>query len=278
MSAFLAVDIGNSAVKAARWDPSDEAWGEVASFKSSSDAPPEVWVPRLAGLMGGAREAGVCSVVPALTPRLVAALEEVTGTPPFVVRTDGPLPFRMGYATPHTLGADRVAAAAAAWLRFGARAVRPIVAFDAGTAITVEAVDLAPDGPVYRGGAILPGPHTLLRSLARGTAQLPEVEWERPQSPVGTSTSEAIQAGLTTLVLDGMAGLLRRTASALAAPPVVVATGGWGGWLAKRLGSVDHVAPHLVLDGVRLLAREDWTRRGEEETRSRGGGTDDQGA
>ena len=252
MSAFLAVDIGNSAVKLARWE--NGAWGQVASFKSAVDAPAEVWVPRLAGLAEG--EAGVCSVVPALTPRLVEALREVTGRQPFTVSTDGPLPFRMGYATPHTLGADRVAAAAAAWMQFGAVEGRPVVALDAGTAITIEAVDLAPEGPVYRGGAILPGPHTLRQSLARGTAQLPEVEWERPASPIGTRTHEAIQAGLTTLVLDGMAGLLTRTAHALAAPPVVVATGGWGGWLAKRLEHVDHVAPHLVLDGIRLLAEE----------------------
>ncbi|HIG73414.1 MAG TPA: type III pantothenate kinase [Bacteroidetes bacterium] len=255
---FLAVDIGNSAVKVARWDGT---WGEVASYKSSVEAPAHVWAPRLAKLADGARAGGVCSVVPALTPRLADALAEVTGTPPFVVRTDGPLPFRMGYATPHTLGNDRVAAAAAAWLRFGTDPARPLIAFDAGTAITVEAIDLAADGPVYRGGAILPGPHTLRQSLARGTAQLPEVEWERPASTIGTSTREAIQAGLTTLVLDGMAGLLRRTAEALSEPPVIVATGGWGGWLARRLPAVDHVAPHLVLDGVRLLAsRPDLAR------------------
>ncbi|MEM6325562.1 MAG: type III pantothenate kinase [Bacteroidota bacterium] len=249
---FLAVDIGNSAVKVARWDG---AWGEVTRFRSSTEAPADVWVPRLRRLADGARASGVCSVVPALTPVVTEALRTVTEADPFVVRADRPLPFRMGYATPQTLGNDRVAAAAAAWLQFGAMEHRPVVAFDAGTAITVEAVDLTPDGPVYRGGAILPGPHTLLRSLARGTAQLPEVEWERPLSPIGTSTNEAIQAGLTTLVLDGMAGLLRRTSEALSAPPVVVATGGWGGWLAKRLEAVDHVAPHLVLDGVRLLAR-----------------------
>ena len=256
MSAFLAVDIGNSAVKVALHDGG--AWSEVASFKSSVDAPPEVWAPRLAKLASGAAASGVCSVVPALTPTLADALREATGSEPFVVSASGPLPFRMGYATPQTLGHDRIAAAAAAWLLFGAGENRPVVAFDAGTAITVEAVDVpagVANGPVYLGGAILPGPHTLRRSLARGTAQLPEVEWERPERAIGRSTAEAIQSGLTTLVLDGMAGLLQRTALELSSPPVVVASGGWGGWLARRLPVVDAVAPHLVLDGIRLLAR-----------------------
>lgn len=247
---FIAVDVGNTSVKVARHDGAD--WGEISSFSSSLDAPEAVWAPRLAKMAQAGDASGVCSVVPALAPRLAAALEAVTGTAPFVVAHDGPLPFRMGYATPATLGNDRIAAAAAAWLRFSSG--RPVVAFDAGTALTVEAIDVDARGPVYLGGAILPGPHTLRRSLARGTAQLPEVEWERPEHVIGRSTAEAIQSGLTTLVLDGLAGLLSRTAAELSAPPVVVATGGWGGWLAKRLRAVDHVAPHLVLDGVRLLA------------------------
>ncbi|MEL6616759.1 MAG: type III pantothenate kinase [Bacteroidota bacterium] len=250
MSGFVAVDIGNTSVKVARHD--GEAWGEIASFSSSLEAPEAVWGPRLARLVHPGDASGVCSVVPALTPRLVEALGETTGADPFVVAHDGPLPFRMGYTTPETLGNDRIAAAAAAWLQFAGG--RPVVAFDAGTALTVEAVDVDARGPVYRGGAILPGPHTLRRSLARGTAQLPEVEWERPEHVIGRSTAEAIQSGLATLILDGLAGLLARTAAELSAPPVVVATGGWGGWLARRLDAVDHVAPHLVLDGVRLLA------------------------
>lgn len=250
MSGFVSVDIGNTSVKVARHD--GEAWGEVVSFSSSPDAPEAVWAPRLERIVKHGDIAGVCSVVPALAPRLVTALHETTRTSPFVVAHDGPLPFRIGYHTPETLGNDRIAAAAAAWLQFADG--RPVIAFDAGTALTIEAVDLDARGPVYCGGAILPGPHTLRRSLARGTAQLPEVEWERPERVIGRSTAEAIQSGLATLILDGLAGLLARTAEELSAPPVVVATGGWGGWLANRLDAVDHVAPHLVLDGVRLLA------------------------
>ncbi|OZC02513.1 type III pantothenate kinase [Rubricoccus marinus] len=256
MSDFLAIDIGNSSVKVARY--ADGQWREAASYPSSLEAPADAWGPRLAKL--GARASGVCSVVPNLEARLVPALAEVTGRDPFVVRASSPLPFAMGYRTPHTLGNDRIAAAAAAWLLYGQPARRPVLSFDAGTAITLDAVDLLADGPVYLGGAILPGPHTLRRSLARGTAQLPEVEWERPEHAIGRSTSEAIQSGLTALVLDGMAALLRRAAAELSAPPLIVASGGWGGWIAKRLDMVDHVAPNLVLDGIRLLASGEMGR------------------
>ncbi len=132
-----------------------------------------------------------------------------------------------------------------------------VIALDAGSAITTEVVSAGKPGrhePVYLGGAILPGPDLLRRALARDTRQLPDVPWPETVSPIGTSTVGAIQAGLGALVLDGVAGLLRRTQAALGGGALVVATGGWGPWLAERLTEVDRVEPHLVLEGVRRIA------------------------
>ncbi len=241
---FVALDAGNSSVKGATWDG---AWGETIHWPSD-DAPVEVWAARLATLAPAASGAGLCSVVPDLTPTLVDALNAAFGVDAVAVTVDLPLPFRLAYQTPHTLGTDRLAAAVAAWHQSDGR---PVVALDAGSAITTEVVTAE---PAYLGGAILPGPDLLRRALARDTRQLPHIEWALPGSPIGGSTAEAIQAGLTTLVLDGVTGLLRRTADALGAEPLVLATGGWGPWLAERIPAIDCVEPHLVLEGVRRLA------------------------
>jgi pantothenate kinase type III len=48
--------------------------------------------------------------------------------------------------------------------------------------------------------------------------------------------------------------MTRRLGAALPDAPVVVLTGGWAGLLADHLERADHHRPHLVLDGVRLLA------------------------
>ncbi len=242
---FLALDIGNSSVKAAVWDG---GWSSLVRFPSD-DAPVAVWAERLEDVARGAEAGGLASVVPALTPVLAEAVRAVTGSAPLVVSAGLALPFRMAYETPATLGADRLAAAV------GAHALadgRPVIAVDAGTAITTEVVTAE---PAFLGGAILPGPDLLRRALARDTRQLPDVPWPDVLAPVGASTVGAIQAGLGALVLDGVAGLLRRTQDVLGGGALVVATGGWGGWLAERLPEIDRVEPALVLNGIRLLGR-----------------------
>ncbi len=246
---FLAVDAGNSSVKAAVWDG---AWSEVRRYPSDG-AGLAVWTERLRAA-GRADLGGIASVVPRLTETLAQAVRDVTGAEPVQVSAALPLPFRLAYRTPLTLGADRLAAAVAAHALTDGRAV---VAIDAGTAITFDVVSAEPPGrrsqPAFLGGAILPGPDLLRRALARDTGQLPDVPWALPASPIGGSTVESIQAGLSVLVLDGVAGLLGRTVEAVGGDALVVATGGWAPWLAEHL-AVDRVVPTLVLDGVRQLA------------------------
>ncbi|HYG69522.1 MAG TPA: type III pantothenate kinase [Anaeromyxobacteraceae bacterium] len=245
---FLALDIGNSDTKAGLHDGA--GWVRTTRFPT-----PRGGAAALQAWAEGARVdgAGLASVVPARTAAWAEAVRGGLGVTAEVVHVGRPLPFRLAYETPETLGADRLAAAAAAWHRFGhdeQGRPRPVVALDAGTAVTTEVI--TGEG-VYLGGAIAPGAPLLQRALSTQTAQLPAVDWPEAPSPIGASTRSAIQGGLGVLFLDGVRGLLVRTAGALGARPFVVATGGWAGWLAERLDGVDAVEPHLVLDGVRLL-------------------------
>lgn len=241
---FLALDAGNSSVKAAMWDG---AWGPIHRL-SPADHTEAAWRKLLTDVAPGAAQAGIASVRPALTPTLAAAVRSITGAEPHIVSAEQPLPFRLAYQTPTTLGTDRLAAAVAAHALAGGSAV---IALDAGTAITTEVVS---EEPAYLGGAILPGPALLRQSLARDTDQLPDVPWPETLVPIGGSTVTAIQAGLGVLLLDGIAGLLSRTKQEVGNDALIVATGGWAPWLADRLPEIDRLEPHLVLDGVRRLA------------------------
>ncbi len=245
MSHFLALDAGNSSVKVAMWDGA--RWSDVLHLGYDD---PDGWAARLGAIAPHGTPSGIASVVPAHVEALARSVHAATGIVPVRVSARLPLPFAMAYRTPDTLGADRIAAASAAWhLSNG----RPVIALDAGTAVTIDAVDVRDGRPVYIGGAIAPGPELLATSLARGTGALPHVPFGGPTLAVGDSTVEAIRTGVAGLLVGGVERLLRETAAALSTPPVVVATGGVAGWLIAHGLAIDHAVPTLVLDGVRLL-------------------------
>ena len=246
---WLVLDIGNSSTKAGLL-----AGGDVVRTQriGHTEPDPARTLRRFVGT-DAVERAGLASVVPAVTQTLLPVLADLAGQAPLIAGPALTLPFALCYETPHTLGTDRLAAAAAAWRRHGADAegrARPVVAIDAGTAVTYEVIDASGR---YLGGAIAAGPDLVRDGLVRGTAQLPLVEADLPADPIGRSTRNALQAGIMFGFVDGVAGMLRRVQEALGAAPFVVATGGWGGLLAEQLAAVDHLDPHLVLHGLGVL-------------------------
>lgn len=248
---LLTLDIGNTAIKGGLFDGS----ALTRTFRMATDTVASVPAYRhaLRHHLDGAEieRVGLVSVVPAVTGLLAEAAQAETMRLPLIVSHRLTLPFAMGYETPDTLGTDRIAAAAGAWTLYRDDAPdRPLVVVDAGTAVTLEVVSA--DG-VFLGGTIGAGPDLVRRALARGTAQLPEVEARLPRRAIGRSTKEALQAGLMWPFLDGVRSLLARAADELGAEPLVIATGGWSELLAEHTEAVDHVEPDLVLHGVRAL-------------------------
>ena len=187
----LTFDIGNTAVKWA-------AFEGTAMVASGHGAAADDMVVRAGGVM-------VCASGDATdTMTRLAALNAKVQT----LDSDTPLPLRLDYKTPRTLGADRIAAACGAWSLHPGEAS---VVVDAGTCITVDFVSA--DG-VYHGGAIMPGLGMQLRALHNETARLPLVGLDGvDRAPVlGRSTEESILAGTlgaTMLALAGYVALYR---------------------------------------------------------------------
>ncbi len=250
---WLTLDIGNSAVKGGVFE--EDRLIDPFRIPLRREGGEGSWEADFETYLRGRSiaRAGLTSVVPSVTPRVAALVERLANVPAEVIHHRMRLPFTLAYQTPHTLGADRLAAAAAAWTLYGqteAQTPRPVVALDAGTAVTYEVVDR--DG-VFRGGTIGAGPHLIRQALARGTAQLPAVPLDLPPTPIGRSTQEALQAGIIYAFLDSVRGMLVRIHQALGERPFVVATGGWRDVLNAHLDAVDHVEAHLVLHGIRVL-------------------------
>lgn len=253
---WLILDIGNSAVK----------WGQFANgvlrdtgrleLDRSDFAHPAAWQAALKDVLPDAGvRAGIVSVVPDANAPAQAAVTASTGAPARVLQTEGWLPFTLAYKTPQTLGTDRLAAAAGAWLDYGmateANPARSVLAVDAGTALTIEVVR---HDATYLGGVIAPGPRLLRDALATGGAQLPAIDLNVPAHPTGTSTEHALQSGIMHGFAGMAEGLVARLEATLPDTPRILLTGGAASLLQDTLPRIDAHVPHLVLRGAyRLL-------------------------
>ena len=153
------------------------------------------------------------------------------------------LPIQIVYATPETLGHDRIASAC------GAHALLPgknCLVIDAGTCITM---DMLLKNGIYLGGNIAPGLHMRLRAMHEQTARLPLAEPGWPHLNFGDSTIHALQNGACLGMIMEIEGLLNRAREAYGEVSIVI-TGGDGAFLANRLESQIFVEPELVTHGL----------------------------
>jgi len=121
---------------------------------------------------------------------------------------------------------------------------------DFGTAVTIDVVT---QQGAYLGGLIAPGLELSLDALATRTALLPKVELREPPELLGRDTANSIRAGLVygcAALCDGLVDQLKRR---YVPGATVVATGGASALIARHAKTIDHLRPHLVLEGLARL-------------------------
>ncbi len=187
-----------------------------------------------------------CSVSPAWGEPLYRSLSTIFPGKVRVAATAADAGVRVRYDSPESYGIDRALAASAAY-----REVRgACVVVDAGTAVTVDAVDF--EGTVL-GGYIFPGGETLAHGLASRTG-LPLVSFDKTVDGVGTSTLTCIGNALFVGLAGAVKELVRSASSAAGGTKRIVFTGGGGAGLASALGCPDSYRPALALTGLGLVS------------------------
>ena len=238
----LALDIGNTAVKAGCFDGS--ALREMSAGLTAAQALALVqcWQPEHVIIASVAEDAALrADELRALVPGEILIFSPATTA----------IPLRNAYATPHTLGADRLAAAA------GAAALRPgqaTLIVDAGTALKVDLVTA--DG-TYHGGSIAPGLSMRFRALHTFTGRLPLLELPAADATiplVGDSTTGSLLSGVVNGTIAEITGFIAQYQQLYPGLGVLL-TGGDAAFLAARLPARIFVVPELVLLGLnRILA------------------------
>lgn len=155
-------------------------------------------------------------------------------------------PFDIEYKTTETLGIDRLAAVAGATELFPGH---NLLIIDAGTAITYEIVT---KDNSYLGGNIAPGMQMRFKALNHYTSKLPLCTSDSWQEWVGTTTQEAIAAGVIQGIINEMEGYDRLMQERFSNYKMII-TGGDADFFAKKLKNPIFVNLNLVLSGLNRI-------------------------
>ena len=244
---LLAIDIGNTCIDIGLL-AGDET---VCRHKFPTAPPADADLQRLlAALATPPIGAVIGSVVAELGAAYAAACRDFSSGPVLQAGSTWDWGLQIDYDDPARIGVDRLAAASAAYR--SAPAGQAVVVVDAGTALTVDAIDT--EG-TFRGGVIAPGLGLGLNALSANTSFLPQVELAATTPLLGKNTADGLRSG----ALHGSAalveGLCTRMAAALDTPVAVFLTGGDAPLLHPHIAAVHTCDPDLVLRGLALAYR-----------------------
>lgn len=166
----------------------------------------------------------------------------------FILDHTLPLPVANCYATPATLGVDRIAAVCGAYQLFPKT---NCLVIDAGTCVTYEFIDA---DAMYRGGSISPGLRMRLQAMHTFTARLPLVEFNHEIDLTGNSTETCLQSGAFYGLLEELNGIIRRYQEKYADLKVILCGGDAPFFENKLKGSIFAI-PELVLYGLNSILR-----------------------
>ncbi len=155
-------------------------------------------------------------------------------------------PFKNSYATPKTLGVDRIALATAA---FYYNPKGNTLVIDAGTCVTYDMVN---DYGEYLGGAISPGLAMRYKALHEQTSLLPLLEYSDILDIIGNSTESSIHSGVVNGICQEIDGVIKQYNSRFKDLTVIL-TGGDAQFLSKRLKNTIFANSNFLLEGLNYL-------------------------
>ena len=161
----------------------------------------------------------------------------------YFISNKDPFPFQNKYATPQTLGIDRIVLAAGATLQFPNQ---NRLVIDAGTCVTYDFID---EKNNYLGGAIAPGLRLRYEALHNFTAKLPLLSLENPKNFIGTSTSDSIHSGVVNGLVYEIDGFIEEYKSRYL-NFIIILTGGDTDFLAKRLKNTIFANSNFLLESL----------------------------
>ncbi len=248
---LLCIDIGNTNITIGLYE--GDQLGPHWRLATDHGRMPDEFAMQLIGLFNFAQldptqihGVALASVVPPLTGKWVEVCRNYLELEPLVVTAQTETGVRILYDDPAAVGADRLVDAVAAHQLYGG----PACIVDFGTATTFDAINREGD---YLGGAIAPGIGISMEALFRHAAKLPKVDIAQPPAAIGRNTVHAMQSGLLFGYVGLVEGMVARFRAELGDDMQVIGTGGLATVIANETTVIEHIAPWLTLDGLRMV-------------------------
>lgn len=247
---LLACDIGNTFIKFAVYDNDT-----LVKFFRTTYTDFQIGIFNSYSI----NKIAITSVVPTIEADLTSYFIKHSGITPYQVKAGSPFTVKVNYSTPASLGVDRICSAEGAFSLFKNDPLFHdysekvfFITIDSGTATTLNIVKYNAE---FIGGIIAPGIYTMINSLNKGTAQLPEIDLADDYNGlIGTDTKSCIASG----VLNSTLGLIERTCNYLrdqmgAQIIKIYVTGGNGKVISDKLNYENVFIEDLVLLGVKSV-------------------------
>ena len=158
------------------------------------------------------------------------------------------LPIRIKYATPETLGTDRIANAVGATVLYPNRNVLSLIA---GTCLVADFVN---ENGEYLGGSIAPGMRMRFQALSQFTARLPLIEPENIDFFIGDSTENSILSGVMNGITQEINGIIHQYSQHYSHLKVIL-SGGDAELLQKSIKKRIFAAQNPILVGLHKILK-----------------------
>lgn len=235
---LLAVDIGNTKIKAAVFE--GDVFLERFVFDKNETAGT---IENIFNKYAKITES-VLSSVGKDAPELLLELEKRGEL--VIIDRDLKYPFTNKYATPGTLGVDRMVLSAGAVLLYPGK---NRLVIDAGTCVTYDFID---SNDNYLGGAISPGMQLRYNAMHNFTAKLPLLYPEMPKEYIGDTTAGSMHSGVVNGMLHELEGFVSQYNEQYQELTIIL-TGGDADFLAKRLKNTIFANSNFLLESLNLL-------------------------
>ncbi len=250
----LTIDIGNTNIMFGGFE--DDKLIFVARISTDMSKTEDEYASKILNILSiynveraNIKGAIISSVVPPLNAVMKKAVTFLYGIDPIIVGPGVKTGVNIHCDTPSSVGSDLICACVAVQQIYGC----PALIVDMGTATKMIVMN---GKGAFIGVSIIPGVQMGLNALAEGTAQLPKVSLEAPDSIIAKNTADCMKSGVVFGNASMVDGMIDRINEEVGETLPVYATGDFASLIIGHCKHEIVFDEYLLLKGLNILYKK----------------------